>query len=512
MKKSLYILMILCFIIFSCSSPKKEIKKVLEDKPSVLKPLKSLDNFFTDDFKNEKEIMKKFGLGSKFISYHIVRVKDGKVIKSKNAHKPFIPASTAKILTGIFALKVLGPNFRYKTTINYTGKIKNGILHGDIILVGDGDPNFHYIDIYNLAVRLKTKGITKVNGNFYFDDSKLLNLQLIEDDQADYFSYNQPISALSLNFNNFNVFWNYDPYNNEVSYYKYPFISPEIEVDQNQVFNKRNSTPFFQYQDGWTFPQNFSEYRNKKVRLPMKNPSMQTSLIFREVASQIGITLNSPQRLLNKKVLSKSKVFVVHKSSKLVDLTRSFLIHSNNMMTELVLLKAATKLNPKIKTLEQAANTMKWWLSKRYKLKTNKLKFVNGSGLSTDYRLSSKFLSSLLRKVSISFFDQNSFESLLPFSGMTGTLKRRFVLPQMSFKIQAKTGTMFYVSCLSGYMWSLNGERYAFTLMVNDLNKRKKVNKFVNNMTREKEAIHNRWIRNARKFQDYLVSWWVKSI
>ena len=50
------------------------------------------------------------------------------------------PASCQKIITATTAFELLGQNYTYKTTLGYTGKIVNGVLNGDIIIKGSGDP------------------------------------------------------------------------------------------------------------------------------------------------------------------------------------------------------------------------------------------------------------------------------------------------------------------------------------------------------------------------------------
>ncbi len=66
----------------------------------------------------------------------------GKVVYAKNAQQLFTPASTTKLVTEGTALELLGPNFRFHTRVYRTGPIAaDGTLHGDLILVGSGDPN-----------------------------------------------------------------------------------------------------------------------------------------------------------------------------------------------------------------------------------------------------------------------------------------------------------------------------------------------------------------------------------
>ncbi len=72
----------------------------------------------------------------------IVDPASGDTLYSRNAGKLFMPASNMKILTGSTALVQLGPDFRFTTRFATNGAIRNGVLNGDLIVIGRGDPSF----------------------------------------------------------------------------------------------------------------------------------------------------------------------------------------------------------------------------------------------------------------------------------------------------------------------------------------------------------------------------------
>src|SRR5918995_1761336 len=84
---------------------------------------------------------------------------------------PLIPASTAKLATAVAALDVLGPEHRFRTELLTSGVIEHGVLRGDLILRGGGDPLLDLPDLLGLAVRLENTGIREVDGHFLIDDS-----------------------------------------------------------------------------------------------------------------------------------------------------------------------------------------------------------------------------------------------------------------------------------------------------------------------------------------------------
>jgi D-alanyl-D-alanine carboxypeptidase/D-alanyl-D-alanine-endopeptidase (penicillin-binding protein 4) len=66
----------------------------------------------------------------------------GKFLFDLNGEMGLAPASTLKILTSIASFEILGKNYRYDTRLGYHGQIKNGILNGNLVLYGSGDPSF----------------------------------------------------------------------------------------------------------------------------------------------------------------------------------------------------------------------------------------------------------------------------------------------------------------------------------------------------------------------------------
>ena len=67
-------------------------------------------------------------------------LKSGKIIYDYNINKGIIPASTLKIITTSTTLELFGSDYRYETILQYDGKIKNGVLYGNIYIKGSGDP------------------------------------------------------------------------------------------------------------------------------------------------------------------------------------------------------------------------------------------------------------------------------------------------------------------------------------------------------------------------------------
>ena len=95
----------------------------------------------------------------------------GDTLVSHNAGKLFLPASNQKIITGSVALARLGPDYRFRTQLVATGPVTNGVLHGDLLVVGRGDPSISdrvrgdaMLPLRELADSLAARGVRRVAG------------------------------------------------------------------------------------------------------------------------------------------------------------------------------------------------------------------------------------------------------------------------------------------------------------------------------------------------------------
>lgn len=95
----------------------------------------------------------------------------GETLYARNADKLFMPASNQKLLTGSTALAQLGPDFRWPTTLFARGPVRNGVLDGDLVVRGSGDPSIStsvykdaLIPLRALADSLRAHGVTRVRG------------------------------------------------------------------------------------------------------------------------------------------------------------------------------------------------------------------------------------------------------------------------------------------------------------------------------------------------------------
>ncbi len=158
-----------------------------------------------------------------FWGIRVMDLTNGSVVLSKNENHFFVPASNTKLFSTAIALMRLGPDYRFETTVAAgAAPDANGVVHGDLRLVGGGDPNLsarvlpykqdEFTDnplqaIEELADQLARRGIRRVEGDVVGDDSAYVWDPYPSGWAADdaTWEYGAPVSALTLNDNAFTL-------------------------------------------------------------------------------------------------------------------------------------------------------------------------------------------------------------------------------------------------------------------------------------------------------------------
>ena len=91
------------------------------------------------------------------------------VIYSYGGQQTLRPASTMKLLTSVTALDLLGSRYDYRTSLYYQGRMADGVLEGDVWLVGGMDPLFDDTDLRIMAETLHRVGIDSISGRIMKD-------------------------------------------------------------------------------------------------------------------------------------------------------------------------------------------------------------------------------------------------------------------------------------------------------------------------------------------------------
>jgi D-alanyl-D-alanine carboxypeptidase/D-alanyl-D-alanine-endopeptidase (penicillin-binding protein 4) len=397
---------------------------------------------------------------------------------SHNAEAALNPASVMKLVTSFAALHQLGPGYAWKTDIWANGTIDGGVLNGDLVIKGYGDPTLTLERMWLLQRALHARGVHHIRGSLVLDLSHF-DLPVIDPGAFDgepLALYNAAPGALVANFNALTV--RLKPDANQV------LIVPDIALpgvaltsqlvlDSGAECNgwKDAVKPFVAVEQPSTlivsghYPRGCGE---QALSLSLFEPAATFDFIFRGLWAESGGTLSGPAVAGR---APDTEPLLRFTSEPLTDALTSLNKFSNNLMTRNLFLTLGAEAYGAPATLEKGARAVKAALTERG-VSTRKLVLENGSGLSRIERISATTLSQLLGAAYRSpLFAE--FESALPIVAIDGTLKRRFSGSALAGNAHLKTGTLRDASALAGYVYTVGGRRVSFVMLVNHGNARR---------------------------------------
>ncbi len=210
------------------------------------------------------------------VVFAVADVATGEQLEALGGQQTLPPASVAKALTALYALDVLGPDFRFETKLVADGPIENGILKGDLILVGGGDPLLDTDALATMAANLREAGISEVRGAFKVYDGALPYVFSIDPGQPDHVGYSPAISGISLNFNRVHFEWKRATTGYDVTMdARSARYNPAVDMAAMRVENR--SLPIYTYQssarqDRWTVAKGEPPRVYRRVKLSKDEP------------------------------------------------------------------------------------------------------------------------------------------------------------------------------------------------------------------------------------------------
>ena len=403
----------------------------------------------------------------------IKSLKTGQTLYERNADNNMIPASNFKLLASSTSLEQFGPDYTFKTEVYTTGKIENGVLNGNIILKGGGDPVLLTKDVTDLAKQIKTAGITQISGDIIADESRFDKQRLgwgwSWDDISDY--YSAETSALSLNRNTVDV-WVYPAKDAgaQAEVKLVPETTGYFTIDSTATTGKAGSqnTVWVSRKLGQNIvrisgnvPQG-EKLTERNMPLTVDEPQLYTASVFEAELAKLGIKTTGAVK--DGTTPKDAALVATHTSPPLSTILALFLKPSDNMIGEMLIknLGAAVKGTG---SYSAGAEVEEAFL-KKVGLDMSALSIVDGSGLSRLDYISPRNLVTLLSYMQTSKYSK-VFRDALPLAGVDGTLYRRMKGTAAERNVRAKTGTVSNVSTLSGYVNTKSGEPLAFSIMMN---------------------------------------------
>lgn len=415
------------------------------------------------------------------IGFAVYDGRTGALLESREANQGLPPASVAKAVTALYALNRLGPDFRYSTRVLATGPVQGGVVQGDLILLGSGDPTLGTDQLGDLAAALRAKGIRGVSGRFLVNGSALPNIPLIDRDQPEHVGYNPTISGMNLNFNRVHFEWKRGKSGWQVAMdARGQRYVPMVRSIQTRIAQRES--PLFTYesrdnQESWTVAAS-ALGRGGSRWLPVRQPERYTGEVFQTLCAAQGITLPDPRFMTGQ---AGGTVVAQVNSERLTEMLRDMLRHSTNLTAEVIGLTASGQ-----GSLAASAGQMSDWLRATHGVDA---RFVDHSGLGGNTRISAAAMAQALLRV------PSLAQILRPFETRA---KDRGQGPQ----VLAKTGTLNFVSGLAGFV---PGDRpLVFAIFAADTNRRDALRA----SERERPSGGPEWTRRARNLQGQLIERW----
>jgi len=404
----------------------------------------------------------------------------GDLLYERNGSALLTPASNAKLFTSAAALGLLGPNARLHTRLFRTGPIRDGVLYGDLILQGGGDPTLategslrvqEGPTIDQMVKDIQAAGIKRVTGNVIVDTTAFTDDVYGRgwswDDENEY--YQPQITALSVNRGTVRLDYlpgrqagdpirlSLTPQTRYVDVINTAVTGPAGSENTLSISRDRGTNTI---RISGSLPLDF---QGDYTRVPVENPHLYTGEVLREQLENAGISFDRPGAARAGTVPRGAEPVRDYPSPPMSEIVRYMNKNSDNFYAEM-LIRVLGLEKAGSGTAQAGVEAINSYMRQ---LGLNvRPDLVDGSGLSRQDQLSAEELVQLLMAVSHSSVAA-PFTDSLPVAGVDGTLQSRMRNTAAANNLRAKTGSLTDVSALSGYVRTKDGERLVFSMIMN---------------------------------------------
>ncbi|MCI2394084.1 D-alanyl-D-alanine carboxypeptidase/D-alanyl-D-alanine-endopeptidase [Aliiroseovarius sediminis] len=434
-------------------------------------------------------------LGGK-IGFVVADARTGEILEAKSPVLPLPPASVAKAITAAYGISTLGLEHRFTTEVVATGPIEAGVVQGDLVLVGGGDPTLDTDALVALSKGLKEKGIMAIKGDFVVYGGQLPYQRMIDPGQPDHLGYNPAVAGLNLNYNRVHFEWKRTGQDFDVAMdARSGRFRPAVKMARMQIIDRKG--PVYTYEDAkgvdnWTVARGALGKGGSRW-LPVRRPDLYAGEVFQVLARSDGIRLPGP-------VVSTTPptgtTLAAHSSRPLMDVARGMLKYSTNLTAEVIGLSASSARGEAPESLAASGAAMAKWMNTE--LGARRATFQDHSGLSDRSRVSANDMVKALVSAGPDGYLHDLMKDLTPLDRLGRPVY------DSSYSIKAKTGTLNFVSSLAGYLTGPDGTPLSFAIFTADLDRRAAIPK----AERERPKGAKGWSRQSRWLQHQLLSRW----
>lgn len=417
--------------------------------------------------------LKKAGISQQSVAVYVQAVESNSAILSYNADRSMNPASVMKLVTTNAALDLLTPAYRWKTEIYRDGEVVNGVLQGNLIIKGYGDPSFKAQEFWRILMTLQQAGIMEIKGDLIIDKSyfaKSVGDRHTFDDET-WRAYNAEPSAFLVNGRN--TSFKFNATDTAV------IVNQEFELNEIQIVNNmklvQGACGEWRSRFGYTVKPNTSgatvtfsgtfspDCGERYLELSVVDDEKYAFYTFKKLWKELGGKFSGQLKIQD--TPSNGVKVLEQLSDPLGYVIRDINKWSNNLMARQLLLTLAAEKLGYPATEANGSVVLKNWLSDRG-TKFEELVIENGSGLSRIERISAEHLGKML----VNTYNSPVMPELmasLPILALDGTVKKRLNESQSNGRAHLKTGSLDGVSAIAGYVLDANSHRHVLVMLVN---------------------------------------------
>jgi D-alanyl-D-alanine carboxypeptidase/D-alanyl-D-alanine-endopeptidase (penicillin-binding protein 4) len=393
------------------------------------------------------------------------------------------PASVVKLVTTLAALDTLGPAYRWQTELLSETLPRDGVLAGDLVLRGNGDPKFTYERFWLLLRQLRDRGVREIRGDLLLDRSAFAPAPAspAEFDNRPLRPYNALPDALLVNFNALTLRLRPEEGGDTVNVTVQP--ASDNLVIENRLRKSANvacgewreqlrAQPLAVAQRTrlvltGNYPESCGE---REWHVQAMAPNELIGGVFRSLWRELGGSFGGQVR--EGTAPSSAQLLAVLPAPTLYEAVRDINKYSNNVMARQLYLtlgrEAQLRKNPAMASAASetdADGAVRQWLADK-SLSLPQLVMGNGSGLARETRISANELARLLRYAwQIPVMPE--FIASLPVVASDGTMRKRLGDTLAAGRAHIKTGSLEGVKALAGYVLDVHGQRWLVVFLVN---------------------------------------------
>lgn len=400
------------------------------------------------------------------------RVDSGDDLYALNAAKLMMPGSVMKVVTLAAAAHVLGWDHRFETTILTAAPIQEGVLRGDLVVVGAGDPSISERSdapgtLKDLARRVREAGVTRVEGGVIghddlFDDKPFGDGWTLDNIP---YGYSAAVSALEYNEGSVDLVIRAGAVAGDPVAIQVRPDGSDLQIDNRLVTVAETGTGRLTLRrlpgssrvvvQGQIPAKSAPFARTASV----DNPTQFFATAFRIALIAEGVEVIGDAAdiddFLMKPDLTAARTLVAHKSASLRELAIAMMRVSQNQYAEMLLRSLGGA--------ERVRGVLQAW-----NIEDGSYAIADGSGLSRYNYVTSDALVRVLQRMHVEPQHTVAFGATLPVTGRDGTVSKRLAGTPAEGKVRAKTGTVDNVRAIAGYVDTAGGETLVFSMIANN--------------------------------------------